>query len=63
MIELAAIIGIIAGWIFRMTYSTVRLKELTEENARLEKQNKEIEYRYKMNNAFLRGYSGLPYAD
>ncbi len=68
MIELAAVIGIIAGWVFRMAYSPAK-KSIYENFYReriktiqdLRKEIEDLTIRLEVQKAFAKGLNGLPY--
>lgn len=70
MIELAAVIGIIAGWIFHVAYISPAIEKLRKRIISLEKENKAIStdandywIRLQIMKSLAKGLSGLPYAN
>jgi len=68
MISLAAVIGIIAGWIFHVAYVSPTITRMRNRIVGLEKENKRVateanEYwiRLQVVKAFSKGVNGLPY--
>lgn len=64
------IFGVLAGWFFRSAYIPIQqamYKKLyrngVKQNKELQKENQDLRFRLKVFKTYVKGYTGLPYAE